>query len=162
MWWTDIMTNNARRLLFAALLTCVTFAGVTACTSSNEPSATAVRTVLGQAAPTNAPGQDLYLEEVIIPPGLSLTKHIHEGTQVANVRSGTLTYTIESGDTVINRADGTTESVEGPAVVELNAGDWIVEEEDLVHFGANEGTEPVTVVLAVLVREGAGRFTPVP
>ena len=156
------MTNNTRRLFFSALLTCVTFGGLAACTGTEDPPAAAVRTVLGQAAPTNAPGQNLYLEEVIIPPGLSLTKHIHEGTQVANVRSGTLTYTIESGDTVINRADGATEPVAGPAVVELNAGDWIVEEEDLVHFGANQGSEPVTVVLAVLVREGAGRFTPVP
>ena len=162
MWWTVEMTPNVRRALLGSCFLALALGGLTSCGGSADAPAAAVRTELGNAQPFNAPGQDLYLEEVVIPPGLSLTKHIHEGNQLASVRSGTLTYTIESGDTVINRADGTTESVQGPAVVQLGPGDWIVEDEDLVHFGANQGGEPVTVILAVLVREGAPKFTPVP
>jgi quercetin dioxygenase-like cupin family protein len=121
----------------------------------------AIRVSLASALPANAPGQQLYLEEVTISPGVTLPKHIHEGTQIANIRNGTLIYVIESGTADVTRADGTEEQFTGPLTIELNAGDSIVEREDLVHYSQNPGDEPIVIILAVLLREGAPFSTPV-
>jgi quercetin dioxygenase-like cupin family protein len=123
--------------------------------------AEATRVQLATALPTNAPGEQLYLEEVTIPAGVTLQKHVHEGTQVASVRSGTLTYVIESGTARVTRADGEQEDFTGPLTIELRAGDWLVETEDLVHYGANRGNETVVVTLAALIAQGAPLATPV-
>ncbi|CAB4898037.1 unannotated protein [freshwater metagenome] len=128
--------------------------------SSVAPSTGVVRTMLAHAVPANAPGQELYLQEVTIAAGAKLSRHLHEGTQVASVRSGTLTYNIVSGTAVVTRADGTVQSAEGPTVIELGPGDAITETATLVHFGANNGKVPVVILLAALLTEGAPVATP--
>jgi hypothetical protein len=45
--------------------------------------------------------------------------------------------------------------------IELRAGDWLVETEDLVHYRANRGNETVVVTLAALIAQGAPLATPV-
>lgn len=119
------------------------------------------RQELGEAAPDNAPGQHLYLERVTIAPDAELPLHFHEGTQVAFIEEGVLTYNIESGTAAVTRADGTEESFDGPTSITLEPGDSIVETIDLVHFGANEGDDPVVITLTALLAEGAPLSSPI-
>ena len=65
------------------------------------------RTILGETKPSNAPGQDLTLQQVTVQPGAQLPTHFHEGTQVASIRAGVLTYTIESGAATVTHAGRT-------------------------------------------------------
>jgi hypothetical protein len=119
------------------------------------------RTVYGTTDPLNAPGQTLSLQQVVIAPGAKLPVHFHEGTQLTTVRSGVLTYNVVSGTVQITRTDGSIDAVTGPKVVTVRRGDALVENESLVHFGANTGKKPVVLELAVLLRTGAPLSTPV-
>jgi hypothetical protein len=119
------------------------------------------RTPLGQASPANAPGQTLYLQRVTIAPHSKLAEHFHQGTQVARVTSGTLTYNIVTGSATITRADGRTEELSAPKTVLLHTDDWIIETAGLEHFGANHTDEPVVIELAALLQDGAPLATPV-
>jgi len=119
-----------------------------------------VRDRLGVTNPGNAPGQALFLERVTIAPGARLSTHYHEGTQVAHVVSGELTYNIVRGTATVLRADGE-EVATGPTVVVLKAGDGVVETPEVVHYGANDGDEPVVIVLAALLADGAPLATAV-
>ncbi|HEX5586533.1 MAG TPA: cupin domain-containing protein [Acidimicrobiia bacterium] len=119
------------------------------------------RTIWGQAEPQNAPGQTMYLQQVVIDPGAKLPEHFHEGTQLSTIRAGVLTYQVVSGSVAVTRADGTTETVTGPGMVKLRKGDSIVEPESLVHFGANNGTSPVVIEIVALLHDGAPLSTAV-
>lgn len=132
-------------------------------TSSERPAAgTGVtRTPLGSADPSNAPGQTLYLQRVTIDPHAKLAEHYHQGTQVARVLSGTLTYNIVKGTATVTRANGKVERVTGPKRVLLHADDWLIETADLEHFGANDTDTPVEIELAALLERGAPMATPV-
>src|SRR5262249_22611082 len=105
-------------------------------------------------------GQTLYLQRVEIAPGAKLAEHFHQGTQVARVMSGVLTYNVVSGSVSVTRAKGTTATVTGPRVVELRAGDSLVETQDLVHYGSNRTRRPVVLELAALLQTGAPLSTP--
>jgi hypothetical protein len=119
------------------------------------------RTPFGEAAPANAPGQKLYLQQVTIAPHAKLPEHFHQGTQVARVISGTLTYNIVSGTAAVTRANGAAESVDGPNNVLLQPGDSLVETASLVHYGANDTNTPVVIELAALLEQGAPLATSV-
>jgi hypothetical protein len=119
------------------------------------------RTELGSALPANAPGQELYLQRVTIAPGATLPEHFHEGTQVARVVAGVLTYDIASGEATVARADGTQQTVRAPATIKLRRGDGLVETQGLVHHGSNAGKRPVVIELAALLQQGAPLSTPV-
>jgi quercetin dioxygenase-like cupin family protein len=154
---------RVRYLILAAALVAMLLAG---CgddsddddASSGEP---ITRQELGQTAPANAPGERLYLERVTSEAGAELPRHFHEGTQVAFIEEGILTYNIVSGTAQVFRSDGTEESFDGPTVISLEPGDSIVETIDLIHYGANEGHEPVVITLAALLAEGAPLSSPV-
>src|SRR6478672_1253410 len=119
------------------------------------------RTVYGTAEPGNAPGQSLTLQQVVVAPGAKLATHFHEGTQLATIRAGVLTYHVVSGTVLVTRAGETSGREVGPGVVSLRKGDTIVENESLVHFGANQGKKPVVIELAALLHDGAPLSTPV-
>ena len=113
------------------------------------------RIPLGEASPANAPGQTLYLQQVTIAPHAKLPEHFHQGTQVARVISGTLTYNIVSGAAAVTRAGGKAEEHKAPEKVLLQPGDSLVETSNLVHFGANDTDKPVVIELTALLTEGA-------
>jgi quercetin dioxygenase-like cupin family protein len=119
------------------------------------------RTPLGQASPANAPGQVLYLQRVTIAPGAKLAEHYHQGTQLARVVSGVLTYNIVSGTAAITHKTGQMEDRVGPAVVHLHPGDSLVETAGLVHYGANATRHKVVIELAALLEAGAPLATSV-
>jgi quercetin dioxygenase-like cupin family protein len=119
------------------------------------------RIELAEGAPTNAPGLVLYLQEVRIAPGAKLPVHFHEGTQVASVRKGVLTYEIVAGSATLTRADGTAETYDAPATIKLRKGDALLEPETDVHQGSNDTKKPVVIIVAALLAQDAPLATPV-
>jgi quercetin dioxygenase-like cupin family protein len=119
------------------------------------------RTELGQAAPENAPGQELYLQRVTIAPGAKLPEHFHQGTQVAHIIAGTLTYEIASGTAAVTRKSGKAATYTGPTTIRLRTGDSLVETRGLVHHGENGGKVAVVIELAALLQTAAPLSTPV-
>ena len=83
--------------------------------------------------------------------GAQLPTHFHEGTQVASIRAGVLTYTIEAGSATVTHAGGEPEVVAAPATVTLKEGDGLIETASLVHHAENKGKKPVVIVLTALV-----------
>ena len=144
----------------AAAVALVGGAYVAGTAAGTPPSATVTRTVWGTTAPANAPGQSLIISQVTIPPGASLAPHFHQGTQVARITAGTLTYHILSGTAVVTTAAGVTTQPTGPAVVTLHEGDVLVENAGLAHWAANLGKQPVVIALSSLLRSGAAPSTP--
>jgi hypothetical protein len=148
----------AGTVLLLAACTVGLAADVAGAASDKEP---IQRIVYGQTTANNAPGQELYLQKVVIAPGAKLAEHFHEGTQLATVRAGVLTYNIVSGEAVVTRPGGEPKTVAGPSVVTLRTGDTLVESSSLVHYGSNRGKRPVVIELATLLRIGAPLSTPV-
>jgi uncharacterized RmlC-like cupin family protein len=140
-----------------ALATTATAADPPGTTTSNG----ITRAELGQASPENAPGQVLYLQRVTIAPGAKLVQHFHQGTQVARIVSGVLTYNIASGTATLTHVNGKSEALTGPVTVKLRPGESLVETQGLVHHGSNAGKKPVVIELAALLQEGAPLATPV-
>jgi quercetin dioxygenase-like cupin family protein len=118
------------------------------------------RIELAEGAPANAPGQVLYLQEVRIAPGAKLPVHFHEGTQVASVRKGVLTYEIVAGSATRTRADGTVETFDAPATNKLPKGDALLEPESDEHRGSNDTKKTVMILVAALLAQGAPLATP--
>ncbi len=159
-------TTFFRRALAAAVLaTFGTVVVISTAGASDSPGTTTsngiTRQALGEAAPANAPGQELYLQRVTIAPGAKLVEHFHQGTQVARVESGVLTYDIASGSATVVHANGKSETVAAPKTVKLRPRESLVETQGLVHHGSNAGKKPVVIELAALLQQGAPLATPV-
>ena len=119
------------------------------------------RIVYGTAEPQNAPGQTMNLQQVEIDPGAKLSEHFHAGTQIATIKEGVLTYQVVSGSVTVLRKGGTPETLSAPNTVTLRVGDTIVENEALVHYGANDGKKTVVIEVAALLHDGEPLATPV-
>ena len=153
--------------LVVALALCIALGGGTARAGETGGDVIEVtRVVMGQVAPTQAPGHELYLVRVTIPVDAGIAPHTHPGTQVARVDQGTLTYTIISGTATIVRGGSNgegaeSEEVTGPATVKLRRGDTVIEEVGLIHEAANRGKKPTIITLTALLTEGAPLSEPV-
>jgi quercetin dioxygenase-like cupin family protein len=161
----EIFDRRSLRTLVVVMTVAAAAALAGASGASAAPTTTQngiTRMILAQAEPENAPGQTLYLQEVRIAPKAKLATHLHEGTQVASVRSGVLTYDIVSGTATVTRRDGTVEQATGPTKIKLRPGDAILETPTVVHFGSNAGKKPVVIFLSSLLADGAPLATPVP
>lgn len=161
MWWTIAAVAVAAATVIGAGPAAAADTATTTAGAASAKSSGITRDELGEAQPLNAPGQTLYLQRVTIPPGEKLVEHFHQGTQVARVVKGVLTYDVISGTAQVARRDGTTESVTGPTTIRLKAGDSLVEVESLAHAGSNAGARPVVIELAALLTTGASLATPV-
>ena len=132
-----------------------------------RPSATATRTALAQAAnPVGAKGETLGLSRVTIPAHTALALHRHPGTQVAYIQTGTLTYTVKKGSVPVYKgaADQKPKLVRRVTAGHtgtVRAGEWVVERPTAVHFGANNGTRPLVILLATLFTNGSPPSIPV-
>ena len=119
-----------------------------------------VREAFATGSPVAAPGQQLQLVRYVIQPGTTLPPHTHPGMQIARVESGTLRYTlVAGGETPVHRKG----TAGGPGAVEtlrpgqntiVHPGDTVIEAENVVHFGASVGEEPVVIWAAALLRRG--------
>jgi quercetin dioxygenase-like cupin family protein len=127
----------------------------------------AVRSALAQTSKVQgAPQRTMVLSRVVIDPGAKLALHHHEGTQIARIEAGVLTYTVERGSAVVREG----EADQQPRVVRTIAagqtgrvrpGQWMVEQPSDIHRAANRGTVPVVIYLATLLKTGAPPSTPV-
>lgn len=152
------LTNKARTAVVVGVIAGLGVTGIAGGAATKE----ATRVTLGASQPANAPGQSLALARVTIPGGVTLSEHYHEGTQVARVMSGRLSYTLASGTALLTRA-GTTNAIQiaGPKTIVLRRGDTIVENAGLAHFSENKTKRPVIIILTSLLANGAPSATPV-
>ena len=99
-----------------------------------------------------------------IPVGGKIALHHHQGTQVAYIQSGVLTYTVKSGGVTVmtGPADHPTvvRKINGGQTGRINAGEWIVEQPSTIHQAANKGKTKIVIYLATLLRAGAPPSTP--
>jgi quercetin dioxygenase-like cupin family protein len=165
--------GSARRLRRAAALLVLPLvwpgAGCGGRSASSPPTggAAAKREALGgQRNPIGAPGRTLGLARVVIPPSATLPLHRHEGSQVAYVERGTLTYTVVRGAVEVMRGSPDARPARvrriGPGTTgTITAGQWIIEDPGDVHRAANRGRVAVVVLLSSLLRSGAAPATPV-
>jgi quercetin dioxygenase-like cupin family protein len=126
---------------------------------------TVVRTPLAQSTKVKgAAGRTLGLSRVTIPAGGKITLHHHQGTQVAYIRSGVLTYTVKSGGVTVmtGRTDhpAVVRKINGGQTGRINAGEWIVEQPSTIHQAANNGSAKIVIYLSTLLRTGAPPSTP--
>jgi quercetin dioxygenase-like cupin family protein len=165
MWKGRLMSRRTLALLGLILVASFALAGpgvITAQTPIGTPvsGGAVVREVLASDQPASAPGQELQLVRYIIPPNTRLATHTHPGVQLARIESGVLTYTVVHGEVPITRASGA--GTPGPVEVlrdgqttKLHPGDWVVERPGVVHYGWNQGSEPVVILATTLLTEGA-------
>jgi hypothetical protein len=127
----------------------------------------ATRTVLAQAVdPAGVEGRTLALSRVTIAPHTRLGLHRHPGTQIAYIQSVTLTYSVRTG--VVNVYRGAAD--QNPQLVrkvtaghtgKVFAGEWVIEQPSVIHFGANQRAKPLVILLATLFKNGAPASIPV-
>lgn len=115
-----------------------------------------------QADPPGAPGRTLTLVRYTIAPGAKLSPHVHPGIQLAEIESGTLTYTVEEGTAIIHRgsATGPLEEITAPATTTLGPGDTVAEVDGMVHFGANDTGSPIVINATLLTVDGEDLAVP--
>jgi mannose-6-phosphate isomerase-like protein (cupin superfamily) len=127
----------------------------------------AVRDALAQTSHVRgAPQRTLVLSRVVIDPGAKLPLHHHEGTQVARVLAGTLSYTVRRGAAAVRSGEADASPrlvrrIEAGQTARLQPGQWIVEQPTDIHEAANLGGVPVVIYLATLLRTGAPPSTAV-
>jgi len=108
----------------------------------------------------------MVLSRVTVPPGVELALHQHQGTQIAHVEAGALTYTVRQGDAVVWEGESDQDprrvrKIEAGQSARLRTGQWIVEQPSDVHEAANRGKVAVVLYIATLLRTGAPPSTPV-
>ena len=116
--------------------------------------------------PAGAPGRTLGLSRVTIPARTALAPHRHPGNQLAFIERGTLTYTVRTGFVRIYRgpADASprlVSTIRAGETGRVRAGEWVVERQGDVHFGANRGQRAVVILLATLFTTGSPASIPV-
>ena len=116
--------------------------------------------------PRGAAGRTLGLSRVTIQARTALAPHRHPGYQIAYIERGTLTYTVRTGVVRIYRgaADASPRlvgTVRAGETGRVRAGEWVVERQGDVHFGANRGRRPVVILLATLFTTGSPASIPV-
>jgi quercetin dioxygenase-like cupin family protein len=128
-------------------------------------STTVVRTPLAESTKVKgATNRTLGLARVTIPPGGQIALHHHQGTQVAFIQAGVLSYTVKSGSVTVRQG-----SADNPTLVrkisngqtgKIQAGQWIVEQPSTIHQAANKGSAKVVIYLSTLLKTGAPPSTP--
>ncbi len=114
---------------------------------------------MGGGLPSSAPGLAMGLVRLTYEPGATLNTHTHPGASILYIESGTLTYTLIEGSATVTRApaDPATPPATEPlavGVIELNAGDSLFEDADVIHTANNAGDVPAVVIIANLLTAG--------
>ncbi|MGZ4597813.1 MAG: hypothetical protein ACXV3V_12895, partial [Actinomycetes bacterium] len=101
---------------------------------------------------------------VTIPAGGMIALHHHEGTQVAYIQAGVLSYTVKSGSVTVMTGPGddgkVVRKISGGQTGKIHAGQWIVEQPSTIHQAANNGSAKIVIYLSTLLRTGAPPSTP--
>jgi quercetin dioxygenase-like cupin family protein len=164
------LTRTSQRRLLAALALAAAFAlGVLlpGAFGKTDAAPTAIRNALAQSDRVQgAPNRTMVLSRVMVEPGAKLALHHHLGTQVARIQAGVLTYTVRRGSVVVRRGESdqrpqTVRTIKTGQTAAIAAGQWIVEQPSDIHEAANNGSIPVVIYLATLLKAGAAPATPV-
>ena len=115
--------------------------------------------------PEGAKGRTLALSRVTVPAGAELALHHHEGTQIAHIDKGTLTYTVVEGSVEVRKgsADGDAKlvrKIKAGQTAKIKAGQWVVEQPTDHHMAANRGKKKIVIYLSTLLEKGAPPSTP--
>lgn len=154
-------------VLVVALCAAASFALGVAVADRAERRAPVEREGLAEAKhPRGAPGRVLGLSRVIVQPGAELALHRHQGTQIARIERGTLTYTVREGSVTVRRGDTAgpvrvVRRIEAGETAPIRAGQWIVEQPTTIHRAANRGDRRIVISIATLLRRGAPPSIPV-
>ena len=160
----------ARRMLsVVAVVAVLPAAGAAARSLAAEPQSNQAptREALAQVVkPHGAPGRTLGLSRVTIPAHTALAPHRHPGDQIAYIQRGTLTYTVRTGAVRVYRgaADASprlVRTIRAGQTGRVRAGEWVVERQGDVHFGANRGRRALVILLATLFTTGSPASIPV-
>src|SRR4051794_9381190 len=159
--------RRLRLTLILAALALVVTGAVAGYVIAQSGGATVTRAPLAQSTKVKgAKGKTLGLSRVTIPVNGTIALHHHQGTQVAYIQSGVLTYTVKSGGVTVysGPADNRTavRKIDGGQTGTISAGQWIVEQPSTIHRAANKGKTKITIYLATLLKKGAPPSTPNP
>ena len=115
--------------------------------------------------PEGAKGKTLGLSRVTVPAGAELALHHHDGTQIARIDKGTLTYTVVEGTVEVRKGAADEDpklvrKIKAGQTGEIKAGQWIVEQRTDHHMAANRGDKKVVIYLSTLLDKGAPPSTP--
>lgn len=130
-----------------------------AISATSDPPAPKYNSLARVVNPNGAPGRALGLSRVVIQPGAKIPLHMHEGTQLGYIQSGTLTYTVEKGRARVMRGPGDAAKpvrvIKAGQTARVKAGQWLIEQPSNHHRAANKGKKPVVILLSTLLRKNA-------
>ncbi|MCB0857913.1 MAG: cupin domain-containing protein [Solirubrobacterales bacterium] len=157
------MRNRSRRLMLglaAIALVAVGGVGATlAISATSDPPAPKYNSLARVVNPIGAPGRALGLSRVVIQPGAKIPLHLHQGTQLGYIQSGTLTYTVESGQAKVMSGPGDDAKlvrlIKSGQTARIKSGQWLIEQPSNHHRAANNGSEPVVILLSNLLLKDA-------
>jgi len=109
--------------------------------------------VAGVVKPADAPGRDLWVAEITIPPQTCRNFHSWDGAVVLFVQSGSIEYRVSStpSATVMmgHQDDETTfKTVPPDTLVPLNSGDWVTQDRAASFAYRNPGPDSAVVLMA--------------
>jgi quercetin dioxygenase-like cupin family protein len=133
--------------------------GYTVASAADPAPVTVTRQSLSEvASPPGAKNRTLGLSKVVVMPGAQLPSHHHPGQQLGYIAEGVLTYTVETGKAKLMSGPGDDakklQTIRPGDTVKVKPGQWLVEDQDEVHHAANNGSIPVVIYLATLLRTG--------
>jgi hypothetical protein len=110
--------------------------------------------ILNEGEPANAPGLSLVLYRVTFRGG-EVPPHMHPGTTVATVESGTFSWTLMAGTVWVTRPGAAPEETTEPGTeIVLNPGEGLIYHDDIVHTARGAGAEPAVVLVTALFEAG--------
>ena len=153
--------KSPRLLLATGLLLAVLTGAGTALALSGpaEPPAPKYNSLARVVNPNGAPGRALGLSRVVIQPGARIPLHLHQGTQLGYIQRGTLTYHVKTGPARVMRGPGDAAKlvrvIRAGQTARIRTGQWLIEQPSNHHRAANNGSEPVVILLSNLLLKNA-------
>ena len=114
---------------------------------------------LNEGQPAAAPDHTLVLYRVVLDGG-EIPSHIHPGTTVLSVESGTLSWTLQAGTVSVIRPGAAPEQVAEPGTeIVLGPGEGLWYDADGVHTARSAEAVPVSVLISALLETGQPAIT---
>lgn len=158
--WRHRTGRRIRFTLATLALVAVGGAGTAiAISATSDPPPPKYNSLARVVDPIGATGRALGLSRVVIQPGARIPLHLHQGTQLGYIQSGTLTYTVEKGRARVMTGPGDSARlvrvIRAGQTANIRAGQWLIEQPSNHHRAANYGDKPVVILLSNLLRKNA-------